>query len=156
MLRTPRFVLPLLLAGALAACGGNDRDKQIDTQFPLQKHYQTTIDSIVPPFAAAHPKVSEDKIQSVVREHFTFEEYRTDMHKLYGKEHFNDAEFEQIAGYMKDPAKAQQLGQTPDTKALGEKLNGYMMETARDENLRKQATERVQAINEELDKIEKK
>ncbi|WP_296268190.1 hypothetical protein [Pseudomonas sp. UBA6562] len=155
MLRSPRFILPLLLVGALAACGKNDREAQIDAQFPLQQNYQGTIDSIVPPFASAHPNLPVEKIKEVVRDHFTFDEYRDDIHKLYSEEHFSDAEFAQVTAMLKDPAKAQQLGKTPETKVIGEKLNNYMMQTATDPKLREQATERVKDISEELEKMDK-
>ncbi|MDZ5603639.1 hypothetical protein SJI00_12720 [Pseudomonas sp. RP23018S] len=156
MLRSPRFILPLLLVSALAACGKNDRDAQIDAQFPLKQNYETTIESIVPPFGAAHPNVPVEKIKEVVREHFTFDEYRDDIHKLYSEEHFTDAEFKQIAPLVQDSTKAQQLGKTPETKSIGEKLNNLMMQTATDPKLREQATTRVKDINEELEKLDAK
>lgn len=155
MLRSPRFLLPLMLVGALAACGQNDREAQIDKLFPLEQNYQTTVDSIVPPFAAAHPNVPEDKVKEVVRKHFTFEEYRSDIYKLYSEEHFSDAELKQMAEILKDPAKAQALGKTPETKELGTKLNGYMLETVRDDKLREQAEVRVKAIGDDLQAIDK-
>ncbi|MEN5305498.1 MULTISPECIES: hypothetical protein [unclassified Pseudomonas] len=156
MPRIQKLLLPLLFTAALAACDQKPtREEQILANLPLQEAYDHNIERMAALLTRTHPQLDAATISNVLRKHLTVEDQRQDLYKLYSEKNFSDAEFATIVAATHDPAKAKALEQTEEGKRLSDKLTGLMRETARDKKVQALAEQRMQQVEQELEKLEK-
>jgi len=155
MPRIQKLLLPLLFIAALAACDQKPtREEQILANLPLQEAYDHNIEHMAALLTRTHPQLDAATISNVLRKHLTVEDQRQDLFKLYSEKNFSDAEFATIVAATRDPAKAKALEETDEGKHLSDKLTGLMRETARDEKVQALAEQRMQQVEDELQKLE--
>lgn len=147
-----KVTLAVLLAAALAGCGGSkDKAEELIEVSGLTKHYSSIVEIASASYASRYPMLEREQIRNVVRDKLDQDKLKSKMVDIYA-DHFDDEELELMIRANKHPEQAMAiiLG-SKEGRALAEKVMDVQKTIAQD--MQKAMVNSDDAIIDALDEL---
>lgn len=142
------LLLPLAFAATLVGCK-DAREELIESRLNLEQGYEQEVSKLVEGISTIREDVPKEKIERVVRDHYSLEQARQHALDLYSETNFTDAEFTLVM----DARERILAGNEPtaEQRPAAEKFASIIAERFKKDMAEGKGKEQYEALLAELD-----
>ncbi|SDT55949.1 DUF2059 domain-containing protein [Pseudomonas prosekii] len=147
-----KVTLAVLLAAALAGCGGSkDKAEELIEVSGLTKQYGTIVDIASAAYASRYPMLEREQVRNVVRDNIDPDQLKSDMVDVYA-DHFDNDELDLMIRANQHPEQAMaMIVGSKEGRALAEKIMKVQTTIAKD--MQEAMADSDEAIIDDLDDL---